>query len=207
VASHPELEVQRPQIYYGELTRDPVVVNSEEPEFDYPTGETNAYIRYPGRGGVRMDSLWRKFIYGWKFDGTRFLLSRYPQRGTRVMFHRQVQERVKTIAPFLELDEDPYIVLVASVSLPHDRFWDFPVAKIDSPTRQPLCPGRPASAARSHCPLVRGIPRLPHWLDGARMRFAARPLARKRTPALLNRLAPTDEMVSSPLLNRRRDAP
>jgi len=74
-----------------------------------------------------------------------------------------------------------------------ERFWDFPVAKIDSPTRQPMCPGRPASAARSHAPLVRGIPRLPHWLDGARMRFAARPLARKRTPALLNRLAPTGD--------------
>jgi hypothetical protein len=81
----------------------------------------------------------------------------------------------------------------ASVSLPRERFWDFPVAKIDSPTRQPMCPGRPASAARSHAPLVRGIPRLPHWLDGARMRFAARPLARKRTPALLNRLAPTGD--------------
>ena len=81
----------------------------------------------------------------------------------------------------------------SSVSLPRERFWDVPVAKIDSPTRQPLCPGRPASAARPHSPLVRGIPRLPHWLDGARMRFAARPLARKRTPAVLNRLAPTGD--------------
>jgi uncharacterized membrane protein (UPF0182 family) len=111
-ASHPELEVTRPQIYYGELTRGPVVVNTEEPEFDYPSGEKNAYIRYPGSGGVRMDNLWRKFIYGWKFDGTRFFFSSYPRQGSRVMFHRQVRERVRTVAPFLELDEDPYIVLV-----------------------------------------------------------------------------------------------
>jgi hypothetical protein len=111
-ASHPELEVTHPQIYYGELTRGPVVVNTDEPEFDYPSGEKNAYIRYPGSGGVRMDDLWRKFIYGWKFDGTRFFLSTYPRRGSRVMFHRQVRQRVQTIAPFLELDEDPYIVLV-----------------------------------------------------------------------------------------------
>jgi uncharacterized membrane protein (UPF0182 family) len=111
-SSHPDLAVTRPQIYYGELTRGPVVVNTEEPEFDYPSGEKNAYIRYPGGGGVRMDGLWRKFIYGWKFDGTRFFLSGYPRQGSRVMFHRQIRDRVKEIAPFLELDEDPYIVLV-----------------------------------------------------------------------------------------------
>lgn len=108
----PELEVKRPQIYYGELTHDPVVVNSDESEFDFPSGETNEYIRYPGEGGVLLDSLWRKFLFGWKFDGTRFLLSGYPNPQSRVMFHRQVRERVKRIAPFLEFDEDPYVVLV-----------------------------------------------------------------------------------------------
>jgi len=38
----------------------------------------------------------------------------------------------------------------ASVPLPRERFWDIQVAKIDSPTRQPLCPGRPAVAAALH---------------------------------------------------------
>lgn len=108
---HPKLEVTRPQIYYGELTHDPVVVNSDEEEFDYPSGEKNAYIHYPGSGGVLMNNLWRKFLFGWKFDGTRFLLSGYPNENSRVMFHRQVRERAKRIAPFLEFDEDPYIVL------------------------------------------------------------------------------------------------
>jgi hypothetical protein len=112
VSSYPELEVVRPEIYYGELTSDPVVVNSDEEEFDYPSGETNRYLHYPGRGGVLLHNLWRKFIYGWKFDGTRFLFSGYPNAESRVMFHRQVRERVRHIAPFLEFDEDPYIVLV-----------------------------------------------------------------------------------------------
>jgi uncharacterized membrane protein (UPF0182 family) len=107
----PELAVTVPQIYYGELTRDPVVVNSDQPEFDYPSGENNVYIHYPGHGGVQLDSLWRKFLFGWKFDGTRFLFSGYPNKNSRVMFHRQVRERVKRLAPFLEFDEDPYVVL------------------------------------------------------------------------------------------------
>ncbi|MGD8842693.1 MAG: UPF0182 family protein, partial [Gammaproteobacteria bacterium] len=107
-----ELDVTRPQIYYGELTSDPVVVHSAEVEFDYPSGDKNRYIRYPGQGGVAIDSLWRKFLLGWKFDGTRLFLSGYPTGGSRIMFHRQIRDRVKQVAPFLTFDEDPYIVLV-----------------------------------------------------------------------------------------------
>jgi uncharacterized membrane protein (UPF0182 family) len=108
---YPELEVTRPQIYYGELTTGPAVVNSDEQEFDHPSGENNVYIRYPGRGGVQISNLWRKFVFGWKFDGARLLLSTYPNPDSRMMFHRQIRERVQRVAPFLELDEDPYIVL------------------------------------------------------------------------------------------------
>lgn len=107
----PELELDRPQIYYGELMSGPVVVNSSEAEFDYPAGDENEYIHYPGKGGVNLGSLWRKFVFGWEFDGTRFLMSSYPREGSRVMFHREIRERVKTLAPFLDVDEDPYIVM------------------------------------------------------------------------------------------------
>jgi uncharacterized membrane protein (UPF0182 family) len=107
-----ELQVTSPQIYYGELTGDPVVVNSREPEFDYPSGDENVSTLYAGRGGVELRNLWRKFLLGWRFDGTQFLFSAYMTPDTRVMFHRRVQSRVAALAPFLELDEDPYVVLV-----------------------------------------------------------------------------------------------
>jgi uncharacterized membrane protein (UPF0182 family) len=55
--------------------------------------------------------LWHKFLFGWKFDGTRFFLSSYPEADSRIMFHRRIHERVSTLAPFLELDRDPYVVL------------------------------------------------------------------------------------------------
>jgi uncharacterized membrane protein (UPF0182 family) len=111
-SKYASLEVGRPEIYYGELTSDPVVVNTEEREFDHPRGEQNAYVRYQGEGGVELRNLWRKFLFGWMLDGTRFLLSSYPTAESRVMFHRQIQERAHTLAPFLTLDEDPYLVLV-----------------------------------------------------------------------------------------------
>ncbi len=103
--------VDRPQIYYGELTDTPVLVNTSEEEIDYPKGEKNAYIRYPGEGGVVLGNLWRKFLYGWKFDGLQLFLSEYPTRESRIMFHRQIKKRAQTLAPFLEFDDDPYVVL------------------------------------------------------------------------------------------------
>jgi uncharacterized membrane protein (UPF0182 family) len=106
-----ELRVDRPQIYYGELTGDPAVVNSREPEFDHPSGDENVTTFYTGTGGVRLENLWRKFVLGWRFDGTRFFFSTYMTPETRVLFHRRVQERVAALAPFLALDQDPYIVL------------------------------------------------------------------------------------------------
>jgi uncharacterized membrane protein (UPF0182 family) len=107
-----QLRVARPQIYYGELTDSHVFVNTREPEFDYPKGDENAYVNYSGSGGVRITNLWRKFLFGWKFDGTRFLLSAYPTSDSRVLFYREIRERVKNLAPFLKLDADPYVVLV-----------------------------------------------------------------------------------------------
>lgn len=110
-SDYPELEVSQPRIYYGGLTSTPVVVNSSEEEFDYPSGDQNVYNHYDGTGGVPVTSLWRKFLFGWKFDGTRFFLSGYPTPESRIMFHRQIRERVTTLAPFLQFDSDPYIVL------------------------------------------------------------------------------------------------
>ncbi len=112
VSRYASLEVDQPRLYYGELTREHVVANSLEEEFDYPKGEKNAYFRYDGDGGVVISNFWRKLLFGWKFDGTRFVFSGYPTKESRILFHRQVSERVKTVAPFLNLDDDPYITLV-----------------------------------------------------------------------------------------------
>jgi uncharacterized membrane protein (UPF0182 family) len=51
-------------------------------------------------------------LFGWKFGGTRFFFSSYPQPDSRIMFHREILDRVQTLAPFLVFDRDPYVVLV-----------------------------------------------------------------------------------------------
>lgn len=112
VTESKSLEVKQPRIYFGEMTKTPVIANSKVKEFDYPSGEENVYTNYSGTGGVELSNFWRKFLYGWKFDGTNFLFSDYPTNKSRFMFHRQITERVKLLAPFLQFDKDPYLVLL-----------------------------------------------------------------------------------------------
>jgi uncharacterized membrane protein (UPF0182 family) len=106
----PELEVVRPEIYFGELTTEAAVVNTLEEEFDYPSGNTNIYTRYSGTGGVVLKNLWRKFVFSWKLDGTVLLFSGYPTDESRILYRRDLPTRLEKIAPFLTFDEDPYLV-------------------------------------------------------------------------------------------------
>jgi len=108
---YPSLTVERPEIYYGESTQSYVVANSAEKEFNYPSGDDNAYSSYQGVGGVPISNFFRKFLFGWKFKSTQFLFSGYQTPDSRIMFNRNIQERVEKVAPFLKFDRDPYIVL------------------------------------------------------------------------------------------------
>jgi uncharacterized protein len=103
--------VREPRIYYGEETDTYVVVKSSTPEFDYPKGKDNAYAAYGGTGGVALGSLLRKVLFAWYFNDINLLLSGYITAESRIMFRRDIQERVHAIAPFLQLDHDPYLVV------------------------------------------------------------------------------------------------
>lgn len=105
------LQVDRPEIYYGELTHDYVLVKTTEEEFDYPAGESNAYSTYAGTGGVPMGNLGRKLFYALKYGQLKLLISQYPTADTRIMENRTIMDRARRIAPFLQYDQDPYLVL------------------------------------------------------------------------------------------------
>jgi len=109
--SHDDLEVARPEIYYGENTNNYVIVNNKSGEFDYPKGDKNVYTNYEGSGGVPIGSIWAKTVFAIRFSDPKILLTGYMKPESRIMFHRQIRERVHTIAPFLTFDNDPYLVL------------------------------------------------------------------------------------------------
>ena len=106
------LEVQRPEVYYGENTMGFVIVNSETPEFNFPDPEGSPiYQNYEGVGGVKLGSFFRRAALAWEFLDFNLLISGQVSSESRVQFRRQIQGRVHTLAPFLCLDRDPYLVV------------------------------------------------------------------------------------------------
>ncbi len=106
-----KIKIKEPRIYYGELTKDYVVVDTKLKEFDYPLGERNVFTKYNGTGGVKLDGF-RRFLFALRFGDVNLLLSRYVTENSRIMIHRNVVDRVKTIAPYLKFDSDPYIAVI-----------------------------------------------------------------------------------------------
>lgn len=105
------LVVTRPEIYYGELASDWVVVNTKAQEFNYPSGEENVFENYKGKGGVKVGSIFRKALFAMRFKSLKILLSNDITQDSRMMYYRDIEERVKRVLPFLRLDHDPYMVV------------------------------------------------------------------------------------------------
>jgi uncharacterized membrane protein (UPF0182 family) len=110
-AEVPELRVDRPEIYFGELTRDYAIVGTRIPEFDYPRGDENVTTRYRGEGGVSLHGWLRRLAFATRFGEPRILLSTDLTPDSRILFHRAVSDRVRRLAPFLRYDRDPYVVV------------------------------------------------------------------------------------------------
>jgi hypothetical protein len=106
-----DLPVERPEIYYGEATRDYVFVKTQEREFDYPSGDENVYTRYQGTGGVVLDSPLKRLAFAMRLADANMLLSQDFTASSRVMLYRHIGERVRQVAPFLSYDHDPYLVI------------------------------------------------------------------------------------------------
>ncbi|MGA1867139.1 MAG: UPF0182 family protein [bacterium] len=143
-------DITRPEMYYGESSFNYVMVNSKANEFDYPKGDQNVYTKYAGRGGVSIGTLWRKLVFSFRFKDPKIFLTSYITPESRIMFHRQIKERVRTLAPFLKLDNDPYSVIVngrivwiqdaytVTSQYPYSEPYELPLDETFTPPRRPL---------------------------------------------------------------------
>jgi uncharacterized membrane protein (UPF0182 family) len=106
-----DIKVTRPEIYFGELSNEYVVVKTRVPEFSYPTASGNINTTYAGKGGVPIDSLLKKVLFAARFKTEKILLSSDITAESRILYNRNINERVKAVAPFLRFDGDPYMVV------------------------------------------------------------------------------------------------
>jgi uncharacterized membrane protein (UPF0182 family) len=105
--------ITEPRIYFGQGSPGYVIVKTGTPEFDYPKGKDNVYARYDGADGIPIGGIGWRALFAWQMDDLNILLSDYITSESRILLHRNIKDRVGTIAPFLQLDRDPYVVISA----------------------------------------------------------------------------------------------
>lgn len=106
------MKIDQPQIYYGEAPENYVFVNTTVQEFDYPMGESNVRTTYDGGGGVPIGSMWRRLIYALSFNDSKIIFSDVFTPESKVMYHKNIRERLQKAAPFLVYDVDPYLSVI-----------------------------------------------------------------------------------------------
>lgn len=106
-----KLKVGKPEIYFGELSSSPVISNTKTKEFNYPSGDKNVFTNYKGDGGIHLDSFAKKLFYAIKFGKLPILLSDDVTAESKIMYHRNIKERARKAFPFLNFDNDPYLVI------------------------------------------------------------------------------------------------
>jgi uncharacterized membrane protein (UPF0182 family) len=109
----PDIKVTRPEIYFGELTNRHVYVKTQQNEFDYPQGETDAATtKYQGTGGIRIGNRLRRMILAWGIgDLSKLPFNNDVTNDSHVLINRNIRDIVNGVAPFLTYDKDAYIVV------------------------------------------------------------------------------------------------
>jgi uncharacterized membrane protein (UPF0182 family) len=105
------LRLTRPEIYFGEVSHEPVFVHTKQPEFDYPSGAGNVETRYAGRGGFPIGSMPLRIAAALKYGDWNIVLTSYMTPESRMIIRRKVRERLKALAEFIHWDPDPYLVI------------------------------------------------------------------------------------------------
>ena len=114
VVAGADFELTRPQLYIGENLTGYAIVGASIPEVDYTEAnetEPFEYLNEGGKGGVGIGSFFRQSAFALRFGDINPLISGFVGSDSRIIFNRDLRLRVQNLAPFLELDADPYPVV------------------------------------------------------------------------------------------------
>lgn len=108
----PELEVEQPRVYFGQSGPDYSIIQADVAELDFVSAEEDAETRYNGADGVGVGGPLRRLAFALRYAEPNFILSNLISGDSRILFNRQIGERVQAVAPYLQFDGDPYAVSV-----------------------------------------------------------------------------------------------
>ncbi len=107
----PDIQITRPEIYFGELTDHPVFASTEQQEFDYPDEDQNVMSHYQGAGGFPIHSVATRLMAAVWLGDYNILFTSLTNPSSRMMIHRNVSERLEHLADFIAWDPDPYLTI------------------------------------------------------------------------------------------------
>ncbi len=105
-----------PRIYCGLSTTQPVVTGTQQSEFDYPAGGGDATFHAGSEmRGIQVSNPVDKLAVSVdSFGSLDLFLNNSLTANSRVLVHREIKDRITSIAPFLHVDGDPYVVVDGS---------------------------------------------------------------------------------------------
>ena len=104
--------IDRAALYYGMLNSPYAVAPTLVEEFDYPEGDDNRYNHYQGSGGVPLGNSFQRIAASAYISDLRLLNTGALTQDSKLLLRREVRQRVKAIAPFLDMLSEPYLVSV-----------------------------------------------------------------------------------------------
>ncbi|HWC12762.1 MAG TPA: UPF0182 family protein [Acidimicrobiales bacterium] len=108
-----EPPITQPRLYHGEAIGGFGIVNTGRDEIDYVREDGTAVTnRYDGEGGVGIGSVVRRVAFALRFGDVNPVISGFMRPESRILYVRDIRERVEKVAPFLHYDHDPYPVVI-----------------------------------------------------------------------------------------------
>jgi len=105
------IPIGKPRIYYGLLTNTQIMTSTQVKELDFPLGNENVYNTYDGEGGIVIGTGWKRWLFAYYLKNWQMLFTDNFTSETKLLFRRNILDRIKAIAPFLHYDSNPYLVV------------------------------------------------------------------------------------------------
>jgi uncharacterized protein len=108
-------KIEQPAVYFGMLENYPyVIVPNDAGELGYPKGDANVTENYEGSEGILVNSAFRKLMFAYFLKDSDIFFTTKTNEKSRILLRRNIQERIRTVTPYISLDHDPYAVITTS---------------------------------------------------------------------------------------------
>ncbi|WP_051906398.1 UPF0182 family protein [Methylomarinum vadi] len=112
LTDYEQLKIKQPQIFYG-MAKYAYAITPNDARPPHPKGATFRLRNdLMVEGGVTISSLLRRIVLSAYFQDFDLLFTTNMTEDSRMLFRRNIIERVNTLAPFLTLDPNPYPVVI-----------------------------------------------------------------------------------------------